>query len=65
MAKIADKLNKINRDDFTVEFVDNGYIVKVGGRDSEDEWTTTKIICAELDSVIALLQEADTFPKED
>ena len=39
MATINDKLAKVN-DNFTVNMYDNGFMVEIGGRDSDDEWKT-------------------------
>jgi ketol-acid reductoisomerase len=64
MAKIADKLTKVN-ESFTINMYDNGYMVEVGGRDSEDEWKTSKIICNTLDEVIDIVRQADAMPRND
>jgi len=64
MASIADKLTKVN-ESFTINMYDNGYMVEVGGRDSEDEWKTSKIICATLDEVINIVRQADAMPRND
>ena len=64
MASIADKLTKVN-ESFTVNMYDNGYMVEVGGRDSEDEWKTSKIICNTLDEVIDIVRQADAMPRND
>jgi hypothetical protein len=62
--KIADKLNKVN-ESFTVYMYDNGYMVEVGGRNEEDNWITSKIICSSLDEVIELVKEAAEMPRND
>ena len=64
MTKIADKLDKVN-ESFTVNMYDNGYMIEVGGRNEEDNWVTTKIICATIDEVIELVKEAATMPRHD
>ena len=51
-----DKLSKID-DSLTVNMYDNGYMVEVSGRDHNDDWATAKIICANLDEVVAILNE--------
>jgi len=51
-----DKLSKID-DSLTVYTYDNGYMVEVSGRDHNDDWATAKIICANLDEVVAILNE--------
>jgi hypothetical protein len=64
MAKIADKLTKVN-ESFTINMYDNGYMVEVGGRSEDDNWINTKIICADLDQVIELVREAAVMPRND
>jgi hypothetical protein len=55
--KLSDKLAKAD-DSLNVHFYDNGYMVEVLGRDSEDEWKTAKIMCTSLDEVTAIVAEA-------
>ena len=50
MATINDKLAKVN-DNFTVNMYDNGFMVEIGGRDSDDEWKNAKIICNTLEDL--------------
>jgi ketol-acid reductoisomerase len=64
MAKIADKLTKVN-ESYTINMYDNGYMVEVGGRDDDGEWKTAKIICSSLDEVIDIVREADAMPRND
>ena len=64
MTKVSDKLTKVN-ESFTINMYDNGYMVEVGGRDSEDEWKTSKIICNTLDEVIDIVRQADAMPRND
>ena len=64
MAKIADKLTKVN-ESFTINMYDNGYMVEVGGRDNEDDWKTSKIICSTLDEVIDIVRQVDSMPRND
>jgi hypothetical protein len=64
MAKKLAKLAKVN-ESFTVNRYDNGFMIEVGGRDSDSEWKTAKVMCsteAELFEVIkeALAMEVDT-----
>ena len=63
MAKISDKLTKVN-DNFTVNMYDNGFMVEIGGRDSEDDWKNSKILCNTLDELIAVITEATTLTRE-
>jgi ketol-acid reductoisomerase len=64
MTKIANKLTKVN-ESFTVNMYDNGYMVEVGGRNENEDWTNTKIICSSIDEVIELVKEAATMPRND
>ena len=64
MTKIADKLDKVN-ESFTINMYDNGYMVEVGGRDGDDNWVTTKIICSKIEEVIELVKEAASMPRHD
>ena len=60
--KLADKLVKVD-EDITIRQLDNGFIVEVAGRDSDDEWATVKIVCFDLASVQTLVEEATQLPK--
>ena len=53
MAKISDKLAKVN-DNYTINMYDNGFMIEVGGRDSEDDWKTAKIIVVQLMNLLLL-----------
>lgn len=55
--RISEKLSKVD-ESFTVNMYDNGYMFEIGGRDSEDDWATAKIMCANIDEVQELVKEA-------
>jgi hypothetical protein len=61
--KLSDKLKKCG-DSLTVNMYDNGYMVEVSGRDSQDEWKSAKIMCQTLDQVNAVIVEAASMPRE-
>lgn len=61
--KLSDKLKKCS-DSLTVNMYDNGYMVEVTGRDSQDEWKSAKIMCQTLDQVNAVIVEAASMPRE-
>jgi hypothetical protein len=61
MTKIADKLAKVN-DSFTINRYDNGFMIEVGGRDDEGEWATSKVLCTDVEALIALVKEAISLP---
>lgn len=54
---LSDKLAKCG-DSLTVNMYDNGYMVEVSGRDSDDDWKTAKILCSTLQEVYAVIEEA-------
>lgn len=62
MAKLSDKLTKVD-EDVTVTRADNGFIVTVAGRDSNEEWATAKILCNTLKEVMTLIEEASTMER--
>ena len=64
MTKVSDKLTKVN-ESYTINMYDNGYMVEVGGRDAEDEWKTSKIICNTLDEVINIVRQVNDMPRND
>ena len=53
---VSDKLVKIN-ESFTINIYDNGYMIEVGGRDSNDDWKTAKILVATDDELVSLVRE--------
>ena len=55
MAKL-NKLSKVN-ESITLNRYDNGWMVEVGGRDSENDWKTAKIMCSTEAEVIEVVQE--------
>ena len=64
ISKISDKLTKVS-ESFTINMYDNGYMIEIGGKDSDNDWKTAKITVAELDSLIALVKEAAAMDKDD
>jgi len=54
---ISDKLVKADSN-FSINVYDNGFLIEVSGRDSEDEWATAKIIVSTVDELIVLVREA-------
>lgn len=61
--KVSDKLTKAS-DSFTVYIYDNGYMVEVSGRDKKDDWATAKIMCADLDAVMAIAREVAEMERD-
>ena len=44
VTNINDKLDKVN-ENFTVYMYDNGFMIEVSGRDSEQNYKTVKLMC--------------------
>ena len=60
--KISDKLKKVD-DDMTVRMYDNGFLFEVNGRDEDDDWSSVKILCSNLDEITTLMQEATSMER--
>ena len=55
--KYLEKLNKVN-ESFNVNRYDNGFMIEVGGRNNENDWTNCKILCTTEDELFAVIKEA-------
>jgi hypothetical protein len=55
MAKLS-KLAKVN-ESITINRYDNGWMVEVGGRDNDNEWKNSKIVCNTEEEVLAVVKE--------
>ena len=60
---VSDKLNKVS-DSFTINMYDNGYMVEISGRDSDNEWKTAKILCQNLEQVISVVTEVSEMERD-
>ena len=56
MIRLSDKLSKVN-ESITINRYDNGFMLDVGGRDNENEWRSSKILCNTLEELLALITE--------
>jgi hypothetical protein len=54
------KLAKVN-ESITINRYDNGFMVEVGGRDDENDWKTSKILCTTEEEMLAVVQEWNTM----
>ena len=54
--KISDKLAKVN-DSFTINMLDNGFVIEISGRDSNDNWSSAKIMCTTIEELIEHIKE--------
>ena len=61
--KISDKLTKVN-DSFTINMYDNGFMIEIGGRDSNDDWKTAKITVSSIEDLTELIKEASEMDRE-
>jgi hypothetical protein len=61
--KLGDKLTKCN-DSLTVNMYDNGFMVEVGGRDSNDDWKNAKVMCNTLEEVFSVITEASKMERD-
>jgi hypothetical protein len=55
MSKLK-KLSKVN-ESITVNRYDNGFMVEVSGKDSENDWKTAKVLCASEEEMLAVIKE--------
>ena len=58
--KISDKFEKVS-EQFTIYRYDNGFMIEVNGRDSNDDYKTAKILVQDVDQLLALVKEAVTL----
>jgi hypothetical protein len=57
MTNKLSKLAKVN-ESFTVNRYDNGFMIEVGGRDSESDWKTAKVLCSTEEELFEVIKEA-------
>jgi hypothetical protein len=60
------KLSKLAKVDETISInrYDNGWMIDVGGRDSDDDWTRTKTLCNTEEELLSVLKEYNEKPLE-
>lgn len=56
MANKLKKLAKVN-ESITINRYDNGWMVEIGGRDTDNDWKNTKTLCNTEEEVISLIKE--------
>jgi hypothetical protein len=64
VSKVSDKLTKVN-ESFTVYMYDNAYMIEVGGRDSENEYKTVKLMVPTLDQLQGLIKETVEMERDE
>ena len=63
ISKISDKLVKVN-ESYTINMYDNGFMIEVDGRDSEDEWKNAKLMVPTVEQLIELVREVSEMERE-
>jgi hypothetical protein len=64
ITKVSDKLTKVS-ESFTVNMYDNGYLIDVGGQDSNDDLKNVKLTVRDLDSLIVIIKEVAAMERRD
>ena len=59
MSKLK-KLAKVN-ENISINRYDNGWMVEIGGRDSDSDWKNCKILCNTEEEMIAVIKEWNTM----
>ena len=54
------KLSKVN-ESITINRYDNGWMVDIGGRDSDNEWKNCKIICNTEEELLSIIKEYNSM----
>jgi hypothetical protein len=60
---LSDKLTKVN-ENFSINMYDNGFMIEVGGKNKKGDWTNAKIMCSNVEQLVALVQEACTMERD-
>jgi hypothetical protein len=50
------KLEKVS-ESITINRYDNGYMVEVSGRDDDNDWKTSKVICNTEEEMLTVVKE--------
>ena len=64
VSKLSDKLEKVN-ENYTINMYDNGFMIEISGRDSDDEYKTAKIMVPTIEQLIELVKEAAELPRDE
>jgi hypothetical protein len=54
--KYLNKLEKVS-ESITINRYDNGYMVEVSGRDDDNDWKTSKVICNSEEEMLTVVKE--------
>lgn len=60
---MTNKLKKITKvsESISINRYDNGWMVEVSGRDKDNDWKTTKLLCNTEEEMLALIKEWNTL----
>lgn len=58
--KKLNKLSKVN-ESITINRYDNGFMVEVSGKDKNDDWKNTKVVCNTEEEVLAVVKEYNSM----
>lgn len=56
MTKKLTKLAKVN-ESITINRYDNGWMLEASGRDNENDWKTSKVMCNTEEELFAIVKE--------
>ena len=60
MTKKLTKLAKVN-ESITINRYDNGWMLEASGRDNENDWKTSKVMCNTEEELLAIVKEWNTM----
>jgi hypothetical protein len=58
--KKLNKLAKVN-ESITINRYDNGWMIEASGRDKENDWKTSKVMCNTEEELFAIVKEWNTM----
>ena len=64
VSKIGDKLEKVS-ENYTINMYDNGFMIEISGRDSNDEYKTAKIMVPTIEQLLELVKEAAELTRDE
>lgn len=64
ISKLRDKLEKVS-ENYTINMYDNGFMIEVSGRDSDEEYKTAKIMVPTIEQLVELVKEAAEMSRDE
>ena len=61
---IKNKLSKVN-DSYTINRYDNGFMVEISGRDSENDYKTSKVLCNTEEDLLTVIKQINSLELDD